>query len=85
MSMAVEAVDEAFEVGLPGLKSKLTIIERRLELASGVKTATLIFPKHIEHLGNARERIFGPGKDHISWSKCSKIIGLTVRRSEPCP
>jgi hypothetical protein len=66
MSVTVEGVNEAFEVGLSGLVSEITIIECRLELATSVKTAALILSKHVEHLGDACEGVFGLGIDHVS-------------------
>jgi hypothetical protein len=50
MGVTVEAINEAFKVELLGLRSKFTVVERGFELTSHVVSATLVLPKHLEHL-----------------------------------
>ena len=64
--VTVKAVDEAFEVQFPGLRSKVAVVESCLELTSNVEAAALVLSKHVEHLCDACERIFGPGKFDVS-------------------
>jgi len=53
MGMAMKAVNQTLEVQLVGLGSKVTVVEGGLKLASGIEAATLVLPKHIEHLLHA--------------------------------
>jgi hypothetical protein len=71
MGMTVKAINEALEVQLAGFGSEFTVVEGGLELASSVKTAALILPKHVEHLLDACKGIFEPGKEgKIKWGQC---------------
>ena len=66
MSVTMEGVNEAFEIGLPGLVSEIAIVECRLELATSVKPTALILSKNVEHLGDACKGVFESGIDHVS-------------------
>ena len=56
----METVDKAFEVCLPCLVSKITVIKCCVELTFSVKATTLVLSKHIKHLGDTCKGIFEP-------------------------
>jgi hypothetical protein len=53
MGVTVEAINEAFKVKLLGLRSEFPVVEHGFELTSGVISATLVLPKHLEDLLDA--------------------------------
>jgi len=66
MGVSMEAIDEALEVQLPGLRAKVTGSECGLELTRSVEAAALVLPKHVEHLGDTCKGVFGPVKGVFS-------------------